>query len=62
MGAAALISVGTSIMTCVSTLPRFQTGYHIWDLRPELAANPVQTAQVGEHETCKYSDSSDFCR
>ncbi|KAF2472809.1 uncharacterized protein BDR25DRAFT_200116, partial [Lindgomyces ingoldianus] len=46
MLAATIISVGTSIMTCVSTLPAYQTGYHAWDLRPEIAANPVKTAQM----------------
>ncbi|KAF2732919.1 hypothetical protein EJ04DRAFT_496088 [Polyplosphaeria fusca] len=46
MLAAAVVTAGTSIMTCISTLPVYQTGYHIWDLRPEIAKDPVQTAQM----------------
>lgn len=38
--------VGTNVMTCVSTLPAFQTGYHLYDLRPEILANPYQSAQM----------------
>ena len=38
--------VGTNVMTCVSTLPAFQTGYHLDDLRPEILANPYQSAQM----------------
>ncbi|KAF2014143.1 hypothetical protein BU24DRAFT_462955 [Aaosphaeria arxii CBS 175.79] len=43
---ATVISVATSIMTCISTQAEYQTGYHIWDLRPEIAANPVKPAQI----------------
>ncbi|KAF2713200.1 hypothetical protein K504DRAFT_517170 [Pleomassaria siparia CBS 279.74] len=46
MLAASLILVATNIMTCISTLPAYQTGYHLWDLRPEIATNPVHTSQV----------------
>jgi hypothetical protein len=33
-------------MTCISTLPAYQTGYHLYDLRPEILINPYQAAQV----------------
>jgi hypothetical protein len=33
-------------MTCISTLPAYQTGYHLYDLRPEILVNPYQAAQV----------------
>ncbi|KAH7406368.1 hypothetical protein DE146DRAFT_777507 [Phaeosphaeria sp. MPI-PUGE-AT-0046c] len=43
---ALIFSTGTNVMTCVSTLPAFQTGYHLYDLRPEILANPYQSAQM----------------
>jgi hypothetical protein len=62
MLAASVISVATSVMTCLSTQSNFQTGYHLCmptlglrtdflltllgDLRPEIATDPTQTAQV----------------
>jgi hypothetical protein len=27
-------------------MPAYQTGYHLYDLRPEILANPYQAAQV----------------
>jgi len=41
-----VISSATNIMTCISTLPAYQTGYHLYDLRPEILLNPYQAAQV----------------
>ncbi|ORY16832.1 hypothetical protein BCR34DRAFT_475752 [Clohesyomyces aquaticus] len=61
MLAATVFSVGTSIMTCVSTLPTYQTGYHIWDLRPEIAANPVQTAQYSSIGIFPSRANKHFC-
>jgi hypothetical protein len=29
-------------MTCISTLPAYQTGYHLYDLQPEILLNPYQ--------------------
>ncbi|KAF2870875.1 hypothetical protein BDV95DRAFT_607990 [Massariosphaeria phaeospora] len=46
MLAAAVTAVATSIMTCIATQPEYQTGYHLWDLRPEIAKDPVKTAQM----------------
>ncbi|KAF2659582.1 hypothetical protein K491DRAFT_565244, partial [Lophiostoma macrostomum CBS 122681] len=46
MLAATLISVSTSIMTCISMLPAYHTGYHLWDLPPEVLLNPVKPAQM----------------
>jgi hypothetical protein len=36
-------------MTCISTLPAYQTGYHLYDLRPEILVNPYQSAQVSSY-------------
>jgi hypothetical protein len=33
-------------MTCVSVMPAYQTGYHLYDLKPEILINPYQAAQV----------------
>ncbi|PVH93865.1 hypothetical protein DM02DRAFT_540645 [Periconia macrospinosa] len=44
---AAIASIATSIMMCVSTAPRFLTGYHIWDLTPSFARNPSPGGQIG---------------
>jgi hypothetical protein len=30
-------------------MPAYQTGYHLYDLRPEILINPYQAAQV-----CRY--------
>ena len=46
MLAAAILQVGEGIMTSVSTLPAYQTGYHIWDLTPQNLTNPVKTGQM----------------
>ena len=43
---ATVISTATNIMTCISVAPAYQTGYHLWDLRPEILINPYQAAQV----------------
>jgi hypothetical protein len=73
MLAASTTSVATSIITCMSTQNSIQTGYHlcmiefvpcadplltsIGDLRPEIAADPKQTAQVSISWTCTSSFS-----
>jgi hypothetical protein len=36
-------------MTCISTQSAYQTGYHLYDLRPEILVNPYQAAQVCSH-------------
>ncbi|KAH3938600.1 hypothetical protein HBI56_177080 [Parastagonospora nodorum] len=46
MLAATIISTATNIMICISTLPAYQTGYHLYDLRPEILVNPYQSAQM----------------
>jgi hypothetical protein len=43
---ATIFSTATNVMTCVSVAPAYQTGYHLWDLRPEILINPYQAAQV----------------
>ena len=47
MLAAAVTTVAATAMTMVSTERTYQTGYHLWDLTPEVAANPARTGQVG---------------
>jgi hypothetical protein len=40
-------------MTMISTLPAYQTGYHLYDLRPEILINPYQSAQVRNYPHTK---------
>ncbi|ORY08050.1 hypothetical protein BCR34DRAFT_488998 [Clohesyomyces aquaticus] len=47
---ATIISTATNIMTIISTGPEYQTGYHLYDLRPEILINPEQAVQVSQ--TC----------
>ncbi|KAF1954464.1 hypothetical protein CC80DRAFT_476214 [Byssothecium circinans] len=42
---ASCASVGTSLMMCISTRPKYQTGYHMWDLLPSLAFDAA--AKIG---------------
>ncbi|CAI6231432.1 unnamed protein product [Periconia digitata] len=44
---AAIASMSTSAMMCVATEEPFLTGYHLWDLTPAFASNPMPTGLMG---------------
>ncbi|KAF2639432.1 hypothetical protein P280DRAFT_402478 [Massarina eburnea CBS 473.64] len=44
---ASIASVGASIMMCISTGAEYQTGYHLWDVRPSLALNSASVGMIG---------------
>jgi hypothetical protein len=44
MLAAAIVAVATSLLMCISTDANIQTGYHIWDLKPQDISKPLESA------------------
>ncbi|KAF2689632.1 hypothetical protein K458DRAFT_439887 [Lentithecium fluviatile CBS 122367] len=44
---AAILSVGNNMMIVISMLPKYQMGYHLWDIRPKILYGAMKAAQMG---------------